>query len=171
MKLSDHTHIAYLLNTSLASCNLKNGFRRFVPHIIRNNNQIWSSELDQLNHLSSITITPSNVSITLQLLCAENIKSHYFHTCNWLQVEITNSFKNMKMIYTHMLEWFRKWCQNRLFASFREQPSLSFSLRIQQFFAYFDNTRIPCIHRAAVSYFLQMLLQNGRFISANACHN
>jgi len=39
MKLSEHTHILYLLSTSLASCNLKIGFRRFVPHIIHNNNQ------------------------------------------------------------------------------------------------------------------------------------
>jgi len=34
VKLSEHTHITYLLSTSLASCKLKNGFRRFVPHII-----------------------------------------------------------------------------------------------------------------------------------------
>jgi len=33
VKLSDHTPIACLLSTSLASCNLKNGFRHFVPHI------------------------------------------------------------------------------------------------------------------------------------------
>ena len=33
VKLSDHTHITYLLSTSLASCNLKNWFRCFVPHI------------------------------------------------------------------------------------------------------------------------------------------
>jgi len=39
VKLSDHTPITYLLSTSLASCNLKNGLRRFAPHIIRNNNQ------------------------------------------------------------------------------------------------------------------------------------
>jgi len=38
VKLSDHSHITYLLSTSLALCYLKNGFRRFVPHIIRNNN-------------------------------------------------------------------------------------------------------------------------------------
>jgi len=36
VKLSDHTHITYLLITSLASCNLKNGFRHFAPHIIHN---------------------------------------------------------------------------------------------------------------------------------------
>jgi len=29
VKLSDHTQITYLLSTSLTSCNLKNGFRRF----------------------------------------------------------------------------------------------------------------------------------------------
>jgi len=40
MKLSDYTPITYSLSTSLASCNLNNGFRRFVPHIIRNNNQL-----------------------------------------------------------------------------------------------------------------------------------
>jgi len=39
VKLSDYTHITYLLSTSLASCNLKNGFRCFAPHIIRNDNQ------------------------------------------------------------------------------------------------------------------------------------
>jgi len=41
VKLSDHTviHITYLLSTSLVSSNLKNGLRRFVPQIIRNNNQ------------------------------------------------------------------------------------------------------------------------------------
>jgi len=39
---------------------------------------------------------------------------------------------------------------------------LSFSPRIKLFFAYFDTLRIPRIHRAAVSYFLQMLLHNGR---------
>ena len=32
----------------------------------------------------------------------------------------------------------------------------------QIIFAYFDTLRIPRIHRAAVSYFLQMLLHNGR---------
>jgi len=52
-----------------------------------------------------------------------------------------------------------------------EQHSLSFSLPIKLFFAYFDTLRIPRIHRAAVSYFLQMLPHNGRFISANTyCH-
>jgi len=39
VKLSDNTHITQLVSTSLASCNLKNGFRRFAPHTIRNNNQ------------------------------------------------------------------------------------------------------------------------------------
>jgi len=41
VKLSDHTPNTYLflLSASLASGNLKNGFRRFVPHILRNNNQ------------------------------------------------------------------------------------------------------------------------------------
>ena len=34
VKLSDYTSITYLLSTSLASCKLKNGFRRFVSHII-----------------------------------------------------------------------------------------------------------------------------------------
>jgi len=29
VKLSDYIHITYLLSTSLTSCNLKNGFRRF----------------------------------------------------------------------------------------------------------------------------------------------
>jgi len=39
VKLSDHTHITYLWSTSLGLHNLKNEFRRFVPHMIRNNNQ------------------------------------------------------------------------------------------------------------------------------------
>jgi len=38
VKLSDHTHITYLLSTSQASCNLKNEFRRFAPHITHNHN-------------------------------------------------------------------------------------------------------------------------------------
>ena len=89
---------------------------------------------------------------------------NYFHTCNWLdlQVEITDSFKNMKIIHADMLEWFQKWYQNSFFASFREQHSPSFSPRIQQPFVYFDTSRIPRIHRASISYFLQMLLHNGR---------
>ena len=40
VKLFDHTPITYVLSTSLASCNLKNVFRRFVPHIKRT----WASE-------------------------------------------------------------------------------------------------------------------------------
>jgi len=39
VKFSEHTNITYSLSTSLASCNLKNGFRCFVPHNICNNNQ------------------------------------------------------------------------------------------------------------------------------------
>jgi len=39
-----HTAIIYLLSTSLASCNLKKGFRRFVPHIICNNDQFSTPE-------------------------------------------------------------------------------------------------------------------------------
>jgi len=31
---------------------------------------------------------------------------------------------NMKTIQAGMLEWFQKWCKNKLFASFREQYSL-----------------------------------------------
>jgi len=38
VKLSDNAQLAYLLSTSLDSCNLKNGFRRFAPYIIHNNN-------------------------------------------------------------------------------------------------------------------------------------
>jgi len=33
-----HSHYI-LIESSLASCNLKNGFRYFVPQVIRNNNQ------------------------------------------------------------------------------------------------------------------------------------
>ena len=39
VKLSDHTPIIYLLSTWQASCNLKNGLKRFIPQIIRNNDQ------------------------------------------------------------------------------------------------------------------------------------
>ena len=39
VELYNHTPITYSLSTSLASCNLKNGFRHFVPHITSNNNQ------------------------------------------------------------------------------------------------------------------------------------
>jgi len=39
VKSSDYTAITYLLSTSLASSNLKNGFRRFAPRIIHNKNQ------------------------------------------------------------------------------------------------------------------------------------
>jgi len=42
-KLSDHTPIVYLLSTTLASGNLKNGFKRFVPHVTRNNNQLTTT--------------------------------------------------------------------------------------------------------------------------------
>jgi len=66
------------------------------------------------------------------------------------------------LIHANMLEWFHKWYQNRLFESFREQHSLSFSPPFKVFFAYFDTLRIPRIHRAAVSYFIPMLLHNGR---------
>jgi len=38
-EVSDHTHVTYLWSTSLTTCNLKNGFRRVFPHIIRNNKQ------------------------------------------------------------------------------------------------------------------------------------
>jgi len=37
IRLSDHNPIIYLLSTTLASCNLKNGFKRFVPNVTRNN--------------------------------------------------------------------------------------------------------------------------------------
>jgi len=48
------------------------------------------------------------------------------------------------------------------FCEFKEQHSLSFSPSMQLFFGCFDTLRIPRIHRAAVSFFLQMLLQIGR---------
>jgi len=38
VKLFDYTPITYLWSTSVTLYNLKNGFRRFVPHLIRNNN-------------------------------------------------------------------------------------------------------------------------------------
>jgi len=45
----------------------------------------------------------------------------------------------------------------------REQHSLRFSPIKPIILAYFDTLRIPRIHRAAVFYFLQMLLHNGRW--------
>jgi len=61
LKSSSHTPITYLLSTSLTSCNLKNGFRRFVPHIVRNNNQCSSSFTSILRAHSSIA-EPHNMS-------------------------------------------------------------------------------------------------------------
>jgi len=52
VKLSDHTPITYSLNSSLASCHLKNGFRRFVPHIICNNTQFSTPEKDNAHRHS-----------------------------------------------------------------------------------------------------------------------
>jgi len=56
LKVYHHTPIIYLLSTSLASCNLKNGFRRFVPHIIRN--PILSAE----NHCALVVVECGRVS-------------------------------------------------------------------------------------------------------------
>jgi len=44
VKLLDHTPIAYLLSTELTPCNLEKGFRRFVPHTIRDYNQFSTPE-------------------------------------------------------------------------------------------------------------------------------
>ena len=52
VNLSDNTPITYLLNNSLASCNLQNIFRRFVPHIICNNNQFSTPEKDDAHRHS-----------------------------------------------------------------------------------------------------------------------
>ena len=54
---SDHTPITYLLSTSLASCNLKNGFWRFVPHIICNN-QFSTPEKENAHHHSLQSFAP-----------------------------------------------------------------------------------------------------------------
>jgi len=53
VKLSDRTHITYYLSTSVASCNLKNGVRRLVPHIIRNSNR-FSTPQKENAHLYSL---------------------------------------------------------------------------------------------------------------------
>ena len=52
VKVFDHTPIRYLLSTELASCNLENGFRRFVPHIIRNYNQLSTPEKENAHRHS-----------------------------------------------------------------------------------------------------------------------
>jgi len=46
------------------------------------NDYPMSAQLDQLYQFSSNTILPLNLSTTSQLLCAQNIKLHYFHTLN-----------------------------------------------------------------------------------------
>ena len=51
-----------------------------------------------------------------------------------------------------MLERFQKWCQNKLFTSFREQHSLNLSRRIQQFLF------ILTPHEIRVSTELQFLI-------------
>jgi len=57
VKLSDHTPVTYLLmSTSLASCNLKNGFRRFAPHI---NVTITNSQCHKKRMLIIIHLNPS----------------------------------------------------------------------------------------------------------------
>jgi len=57
---SDRTPITYLLSTSLAACNLKNGFRRFVSHIICNNNQFSTPEKENAHRhsLQSFSLIP-----------------------------------------------------------------------------------------------------------------
>ena len=57
VKLSDHTPITYLLSTSLASRNLKNGFRCFVPYIICNNNRFSTPEKDNAHRHSLQSFT------------------------------------------------------------------------------------------------------------------
>jgi len=52
VKLSDHTPITYLWSTSQASFNRKNGFRRFVPHIICSKNQFSTPEKENAHRHS-----------------------------------------------------------------------------------------------------------------------
>ena len=58
----------------------------------------------------------------------------------------------MKTIQAGMLERFQKWCQNKLFTSFKEQHSLNLSRRIQQFLL------ILTPHELRVSTELQFLI-------------
>jgi len=72
VKLSDHTPITYLLSTSMASCNLHNGFRRFVPHVIRNNN---NSQRHKKRMLIASHFNPLRSFFCRDLLLADSEKT------------------------------------------------------------------------------------------------
>ena len=84
VKLSDHTPIAYLWSTSLASFNLKNGFRCFVPQIICHNNQFSTPENAHRYSLQSfelILLLRSFVSRIVKKTCVEpKQKTNIMHT-------------------------------------------------------------------------------------------
>ena len=79
-------------------------------------NLLTVSELDQLHHFSSITIIITLSNYNYSVLKISNY--NYFQICNWSRVEITISFKNMKIqwkplntapVYraSHLFEQFR----------------------------------------------------------------
>jgi len=74
---------------------------------------------------------------------------NYFHTCNRLQVEITNSFKNMK-ITCRQVGIFPEVVPEQAFCELSNTAFTTFFIGFQQFFPSFDTSRIPHIHRAAV---------------------
>jgi len=85
-KRACHTPVTYLLNISLASCHLKNGFRRFVRHIICNNNQSSTPEKENAHHhsLQSFALIPLDVWFLparwQNQACKIRERSHY---CSW----------------------------------------------------------------------------------------
>jgi len=58
VKLSDHTPLTYLLSTSLALCNLKNGFRVFFHtlYVKRTNSQRHKKENAHRHSLQSFAL-------------------------------------------------------------------------------------------------------------------
>jgi len=74
VKLSDHTPIAYLLSTSLASCNLKNGFRRFVPQLYV---KITNPQRHKKRMLIVIHFNPSYSFLNREIFCKRQSKTTF----------------------------------------------------------------------------------------------
>ena len=113
--------------------------------------KVCAAELDHLHHFGSITITPSNFSITLQLLCAkknQNIIFFTFETYYKLQLQILL----IKWKQDTQTCWndYRSGTRIRFLRAL--ENSTHFSPRIQQPFAYFYTSRIPRIHRASLTF-------------------
>ena len=90
VKLSDHTPITYLWSTSQASFNRKNGFRRFVPHIICSKNQFSTPEKENA-HRHSLQ------SFELILLLSSFVSGI-------VKKRALNQNKNTKIMLTELLE-------------------------------------------------------------------